>query len=330
MLAYEVFCRMADVFNNPAFDYTNHVCLATAAAGGKLFALPQQQIAQAIAMAVVPNVALTQEKGLGLSMWKEMASGQAGRAGVFAALLAREGMEGPYLPFEGKAGWCNHVAREPIVLGQMGGKGVPFKIHDTLIKNRAAAGSCNAPVLAAEKVAPIADIDAVEEVNVEIYKRIKPRSDPTSPDILWHPTNRGEANHSFAYVVAATLMEGTVTIRSFDDAHLADPRLRALMDKVNVVTNEEFNRAYHTLPQQHRARVTVVMRDGRSLAGEAGHDPDDLSAPKSEAQIGQKFRSLTEEYLGARRVDSILDRLWHLDELQNVAEIPSAVVFGEQ
>src|SRR3954452_20543378 len=38
-----------------------------------------------------------------LSMWKAVAAGQSGRAGVFAALLAKAGMRGPHMPFEGKA-----------------------------------------------------------------------------------------------------------------------------------------------------------------------------------------------------------------------------------
>jgi len=64
------------------------------------------------------------------------------------------------------------------------------------------------------------------------------------------------------------------------------------------------------------------------LVGEAGGDQDDLSAPKSDARIEQKFRGLTEEFLGTQRVDAILDRLWNLEKLGNVAEIPAAFVLG--
>jgi hypothetical protein len=45
----------------------------------------------------------------------------------------------------------------------------------------------------------------------------------------------------------------------------------------------------------------------------AGADADDLSTPKTDPQIVTKFRGLTEEYLGAKRVKSILDRLWALE-----------------
>ena len=64
---------------------------------------------------------------------------------------------------------------------------------------------------------------------------------------------------------------------------------------------------------EHRTRVTVVTSSGERLVGETGGDQDDLAAPKSDAQIEEKFRGLTEDVLGAKRVNAILDRLWHLE-----------------
>jgi hypothetical protein len=63
------------------------------------------------------------------------------------------------------------------------------------------------------------------------------------------------------------------------------------------------------------------------LGGHSGGDPGDLAAPKSDAQIEHKFREMTETVLPAKQVAAILDRLWHLEELENIAEIPPAFVF---
>ena len=54
---------------------------------------------------------------------------------------------------------------------------------------------------------------------------------------------------------------------------------------------------------------------------EAGSDADDLAAPRTSAQIEQKFREMTEDYLGPKRVTGILQRLWNLDEMRDVADI---------
>src|SRR5262249_37552968 len=99
----------------------NFCCVAVAAAAGKLLGLGEAQIAQAIAMALVPNNALRLTRVGHMSMWQVAATGHAGRAGIFAAQLSRRGMQGPRLPFEGVGGWCDHVARKRFDLETMGG-----------------------------------------------------------------------------------------------------------------------------------------------------------------------------------------------------------------
>jgi len=42
----------------------------------------------------------------------------------------------------------------------------------------------------------------------------------------------------------------------------------------------------------------------------------------------EKFQGLTEDFLGAKRVHAILDRLWRLEDLKSVAVIPADFVLG--
>ena len=330
VLAYEVCLRIADVFPNRDFDYTSFQCLAIAMGASKLLGLSPNQLSQCIAMAIVPNNVLRQVRTGHLSEWKSVAAGQTGRAGIFAALLAREGMEGPHLPFEGTAGWCNHVARKQISLSIMGGDGTPFKVQDTLIKPRASCATTISSILAAEKVAPaLKNIKDVKQVTVEVYEFAKERM--ATGEHHWNPDSRETADHSIPYVTAAALMYGRVTPRQFNDAHLWNPELRALIQKVEVVTNDEFTKVYERrslLPVVHLTRVTVVTHSGERFVGESGGDKGDLSESKSDAQIEEKFRSLTEDFLGAKRVNAILDRLWNLEDLENVALVPPAFVLG--
>ena len=328
VLGYEIYLRLSDAAQAPGFDAANLCCVGSAVAAGRLLGLTPAELSHAIAMAVVPNNALNQSRTGRLSMWKAVAAGQAGRAGVFAALLARAGMQGPHMPFEGKAGWCDHVARKHFTLDTMGGNGTPFKIGDTLIKQRTACATTISSILAAEKVsASLTDIDAIDRVTVEVYERAKVGMG--TGEHHWHPDSRETADHSIPYVVAATLMDGTITPRSFDDEHLRRTTLRALLPKIEVVANAEFSAAYERWPVVHRTRITAMTRDGKQVVGESGGDKGDLSEHKSDAQITAKFRGLTAEFLGATRVDSILDRLWTLETLPDVTAIPPAFVPGD-
>ena len=317
VLAYEVFLSFSNVFRNNGFDDTNFGCLATAISASRLWKLSRQQTAHAIAMAVVPNVALKQVRTDELTSWKVVATGHAGRAGLFAAMLARQGLEGPNLPFEGKAGWLDHVARERFLLPAMGGKDISFKILDTRIKMRPCAGETISSVLAAEKLyGKVGDIKTVKSVHVDLYKRAVERA--ATGEHHWNPKGRDAAANAIPYLIATAMKEGTIGLDSFDEAHLQDAGTHALMQKIKIVENPEFTKTY---PADHRTRITVVTGEGKEVAGESGGGEDDLSAPKSQAQIADKFRRLTESSLGRQRGDALLERIWDIEQVTDVGGI---------
>jgi 2-methylcitrate dehydratase len=328
VLAYEAYLRVSDQLPIPTgFDCTTFATLGTAVAGAKLLRLTHDETAQAISMAVVPNNAVNQARSGHLTMWKAVAAGQAGRAGVFAALLAQEGMVGAHLPFEGNAGWCDYVAKRRFTLDTFGGNGIPFKVEETLLKKRACCATSVSTILAAENVAPlIPDIRAIESVTIETYKWSQVIC--ASGEHHWHPTSRETADHSIPYGVAAAILDGTVTPSSFDDAHLCDPRLQALMAKVEVVVNDEFTAAYEQHPVVHRSRATVLMKDGKRLVGEAGGDESDLSSPMTDAQVTDKFTRVAVPMLGAKRTEALLERLWQLEDCADVSALPALCVFA--
>ena len=327
VLAYEIYLRMSDAVRTPGFDCANFCCMGSALGAGKLLGLTSSALAECLSMAVVPNNALNQARTGHLSMWKAVAAGQAGRAGVFAALLAKAGMKGPHAPFEGKAGWINHVAGKSFTLAPFGGRDTPFKINDTLIKPRASCATTISSILAAEKAAhDVTRIEEIEKVTVEVYERAK--SGMGTGEHHWHPDSRETADHSIPYVVAASLIDKRLTPASFDDARLFSAELRGLLPKIEVVTNDAFTAAYERLPVEHRTRVRVALRGGVQAVGEAGGDLGDLSQPKSDAEIEQKFRALAESVLGSKRIDVVLDRLWKLEAVDDVSDIPRLLVFA--
>lgn len=325
VLAYEIYLRISDVFPNLDFDHTNFCCLSTAIAAAKLLKLTPQQLSHCISLAVVPNNSLRQARTGHQTMWRAAATGQAGRSGVFAALLAQAGMEGPHLPFEGKAGWCDHVARKRFTLDTLGGNATRFKIFDTRLKFHSSSGNTIAPILAAEKVAPLRNIKDVERILVEVNKKTMGISGAGEHNV--NPGSRESADHSVPFLVAATLKDGTVTPRSFNDFSLWNPEVRALMKKIEVTENDEFTRASERVPVENCARVIVVTTSGERLVGESSSAKKSKSAhADDDAKIVEKFRGLSEDYLGAKRVNAILECLWKLEDLKDVAVLPASFV----
>lgn len=325
VLAYEVFIRISDVFHNPGYDYTTFGCLGAAVGAGKMLALTPQQLSHCISLAVVPNSTLRQTRIGKLTMWKATASGQAARAGVFAAMLAQEGMEGAHLPFTGQAGWCAQVAREHFALGAMGGSdGAPFKIMESSIKIRPCVGLTIASVLAAEKAMPLKNAAEVNKIIVESYRKATLAAGSGAHH--WEPESAETADHSIPFLVATTLLNGVITPHSYDQAHLADPGLRALMRKIEVVENAEFTEAYETLPAKQCARITIETNSGARTVSEASYGKNSSSAQEEEIIVTGKFRALAVPVIGVQLADTVLERLLHLEDINSVAEIVALLV----
>jgi 2-methylcitrate dehydratase len=121
-VAYEVQCRLADAASIRArgWDHTTYGSLSSALAAARLLGLDHEQAVHALGIAGTTGTALRLTRAGELSMWKGCAFAHAARNGVFAALLAREGLTGPAPLFEGDMGFCRQVSG-PIALAQLGG-----------------------------------------------------------------------------------------------------------------------------------------------------------------------------------------------------------------
>src|SRR5205085_12156747 len=110
-LAYEVQCRLCDAasLRKHGVDHVTYGALSACAAACRLLGLDAEKTTHALGIAGVCNVALRQTRAGELSMWKGCAFANAARNGVFAALLASEGMTGPAPIFEGELGFMKLV-----------------------------------------------------------------------------------------------------------------------------------------------------------------------------------------------------------------------------
>jgi len=122
-----------------------------------------------------------------------------------------------------------------------------------------------------------------------------------------------------------TLLDGTITLRSFDDSHLRNRDLRDLMQRIELRENEDFTRAFNAEPVEHRARITLHLDDGQTRSAEIDGG-DDRRAQSDVGQISGKFRGLTEDLLGKARVDRILERLRRIEETADMAALPPEFV----
>jgi len=201
--------------------------VAAAMAVGKLMKLDEDRLANAVGMALVPHIALN--KGVGaLSMWKGVRSAEATKCGVWAALLAREGMTGPPQPFEGRGS-----------LWSEGGPGRPFTlpaqkslcIEQTWWKRFPSDAQSQGVLVLMPEVRKWTRVDEIESIQ---YDMTSDNWQEVGSAPKWDPRNRETGDHSLPYLLARGLLDGDVYLDSFTQEKLLDPRARELMAKMTL------------------------------------------------------------------------------------------------
>src|SRR6204780_4444199 len=122
VLAYEVFCKIADVFDylGNGIDHSTITGIAAVVGAGRLMGLSAHQMVQAIGITVGGNTATRQGRADELSNWKAYAAADACRKAIFAAQLAQNGMTGPGKVFEGTYGFFKVMGRKAVAAPQLG------------------------------------------------------------------------------------------------------------------------------------------------------------------------------------------------------------------
>lgn len=323
VLAYEIQCRLCDAasLRKHGVDHVTYGAISSAVAACKLLQLDPVQTTHAIGLAGVANVALRQTRSGELSMWKGCAFANAARNGVFAALLAAEGLTGPAPIFEGELGFMKLVTRQSFDLPQLGGGTSPFMITGTYIKFWPAEYHSQSAIDAALQLRPqIGDVRNITALDIHTFD--------AAVDIIgkdpekWRPKTRETADHSLPYCTAAALLDGDVTMASFDDRHLNDPTLLELVSKIKVHRDAALSARY---PVGIPNRLTVTLKDGRQLVKEVEFPRGHAKNPMTDAEVEHKFRTLVEPRYGKQQADRILKACWGLENLRSAADLVQLV-----
>jgi 2-methylcitrate dehydratase len=319
VLAYEVFCRFCDAVSvrRRGFDHVTIGVMASTAAAAKALGLTREQTCEAFHLSIAANNALYQTRIGEVSLWKGCAFANASRNAVFAVQLASKGLTGPSPIFEGPGGFFSAISGEPFTLESFGGQGGRFKILDCTIKRFPLGLYSQTVVAAALQVRQqLTKVEDIREVHIKTLQ--------TAVNIMagdtekWHPTNRETADHSMPYTAAVALMYGTVEARHFSPEYWQDPRLVELVQKIQVSVSEEANQR---APEAMLSTVEVVTSTGQRLSAEVAYHRGHYKNPMSDQEVETKFRGLAQDSLTSRQIDSLLDRLWNLEQVADIGEV---------
>ena len=242
------------------------------------------------------------------AMTKALHAGHAAWVGVTAAQAAAAGVTGVADMLEGDAGFGAALCGSPDWRSVTDGLGEQFNITRMTQKNHGCCGHTFAAIdalLEAQKKHGFtaSDIRAIQIKTYAVALEVAGKRDPKTA---------AEARLSLPYVIGHAAVYGSVRLAAFEPERLRDPKVRALLDKIELIADPELTAAF---PKQRAARVTITLNDGKTVSVFAPCRRGDPEAPLSDGELDDKFMELAPPVIGEGPAKTLLGKLWRMDKL---------------
>jgi 2-methylcitrate dehydratase PrpD len=226
--------------------------------------------------------------------------------GIEAALMAREGLNGP------KLGDDNRLSTR----FKTRGLGEEFEVMNVYIKPwptcRMTHGAVEA-ILELKKEAEITP-ENVEEVTVsQLTHGMYIADEKVGTDSYYK-----SCQFNLPYIAACAIADGDVTEAQFTKERIADPAIHELAEKIKVVSDESLDSIY---PEECRpTTVEVKTKDGKTYTKRVDYPKGEPRRPLTDDELYEKFVKWSGPSLSPEKAERIREALFRLEEFDDVSE----------
>src|SRR5271156_604614 len=291
--------------------------LSAAASAGSLYGLNAAGFEDALGIAATQSCGLMSAQFE--SMVKRMQHGFASRNGLTAAALAASGYVGIKRVFEREyGGWLGVFGEghHPDAGQIYAGLGKLWETERIAAKAYAAMGLLHAGIDAALQLRS-------EDVRAEQIERI----DIDMPAAAYghggwqavRPLEPIGAQMNMAYAVAVALLDGAVLIEQFSQKRINSDDVWNLIDR----THTHHESAFDQLPvdQRETTRVRLTLKDGSIRDKTVAHPRGTGDRVLTNADIVDKYRSLTRSVISADRQSAIEKTVLDIEALDDISKL---------
>jgi 2-methylcitrate dehydratase PrpD len=319
---FEIECRLGNVMNPRHYHQRGWHCtssigtLGAAAAAARVLGLDGVRTRHALGIAASSACGLKENLG---TMVKPLHAGLAARNGVMAAQLAQRGFTASPHAIDGPQGYLAAMDGERRSLDDaVADLGARWEILETgiTVKLYPSCAATHPPLdalvaLTQREAVTAADVDSI---HVEV--------DSMTPRLLIHPSPATglEAKFSLPFCAAAALVYGPPDLTMFDEDHIRNPAVQALLPRVTLRANPAFDSA----PPLSQARVTMRLRDGRELV-HASDGARGYPGRLTDDELAAKFIGCATATLTAAGAGAAWSALRDLERIANVRDFTALV-----
>jgi 2-methylcitrate dehydratase PrpD len=288
-----------------------HGVVGAAAATARLRGLEPPATAGALAVAAGLTLGTAWRTALEGATVRNAYAGVAGASGWLAVDLAQAGVTGLGDMLTETFGRIAGAAFDPAVaLDGLGGR---FEVSRNYFKRYACCRYNHAAIEALEAIlaehAP--GPDRVAALRVETYRAAATMSGQ-------EPAGSLAAKFSIPYALAARLVLGHCGPDAFREPALADPRIRDLARRVEVVADPALEAGF---PARRPARVAMRLTDGRVLGREVENASGEFDRPYAPEILREKFIELAAPRLGTPGARAAWDLCLAVGELKSARDL---------
>jgi len=292
--------------------------LAAAAATGNLLGLDTQQMQHAFGSAGTQSAGLWEFLRTGADS-KQLHTAHAAAAGLMSAYLAKDGFTGADRIFDGPQGMAAGMSSDADPRRLTAGLGTRWATAETSFKYHA---SCRHTHPAADALLHVMQDNDLKAKDIA---RVVTRVHQGAIDVLGpvvDPATVHQSKFSMGTVLALAARYGHAGLTEFDQ-HFRDDLTRQFCERVEMVLDDEVDRAY---PQRWIGKVTVHTTDGRVLEGRVDEPNGDPGNTLSREEITAKALRLAAFSGGAseKEMRSAVERLWRVAQWPRVGALLEA------
>jgi 2-methylcitrate dehydratase len=291
--------------------------IASPLVAGKILDLNETQLINAIGISACHNLTLGAVTAGKLTMMKNTVDPMATQAGLFAALLAQNGYEGPKHVLDGKEGLQDTLGGHFDLNILTEGFGESFRITRCSMKAFPTEALTHSPISAIIKIMKTQKIskEDIDEVNIRtVFRAADILSDPSKYD----PQTRETADHSLPYCIAVTIVDGSVTPESFNMEKIKDPEIRSYLNKINVIADPSFEK---TFPELKKSGVEIITKSRQTYKLEVDFPLGDYREPMDDDTFYAKFDSMVLPLMSKAVRDKIVDSILNLEKIEDVSQL---------
>lgn len=313
VLGWEIFIRLGlaapGAFSRQGFQFTAvGGPFAGALAAGLLLGLDQEQLTSALGIAGSQASGVMEFVHEGATV-KALHAGWPAHAGLLAARLAGAGMTGPSTILEGAHGFYALYARDAEAAARLQlhlqTLGKHWHLRETALKARA---SCHyiQPFLECLETLLSRGLEAgnVAAIHCEV-----PRGEESLICEPWaeklRPASAYQAKFSLPYALGALLVDGEVTLETFEGPARPDICARAACVSWSPMADGDF-------PNRYGARLTATTRSHARLTAEVADVRGTPGRPFAQRELSTKFYDCARRMLrgdAPERLAAAVDRL---------------------